>query len=398
MPAVNPEILVWARETAGLTPEEAVRKLVIRDTRKATALDRLAGYESGEEDPSRPLLVRMSKQYRRPLLTFYLPKPPLKGDRGADFRTLAADAPAPATSAVLDALIRDMRARQSMVRAVLEDEDETIPLDFVGSRTIADGQSAVLDSLRALLDFQLADYRDQRGADAAFKFLRNRAEREGIFVLLKGDLGSHHTAIELEVFRGFSIADNIAPFIVINDRDTRAAWSFTLLHEMVHLILGQTGVSGQQEENAIERFCDDVAGEFLLPGHEAGEIDIQDITDLDDIAERISEYANKRNLSRTMVAYRAYRAGTIGLTQYRELSGNFREQWHRQRAAQREQQRSKDGGPNYYVVRRHRLGEGLTSLVSRMMTDGELSTSRAARILGVRPTQIQAILAGSGPA
>ena len=82
MPTVNPEILVWARETAGLMPEEATKKLAIRDTKKTTALERLAGYESGAEDPSRSLLLKMSKQYRRPLLTFYLPKPPLKGDRG----------------------------------------------------------------------------------------------------------------------------------------------------------------------------------------------------------------------------------------------------------------------------------------------------------------------------
>ena len=380
-----------------MTVEEAVKKLAIRDTKKGTALNRLAGYESGAEDPSRPILSRMSKQYRRPLLTFYLPKPPQKGDRGADFRTLAADALSPATSAVLDSLIRDMHERQSMVRAVLEDEEETNPLPFVGSRSVADGPSAVGDSLRELLDFRLADYRAQRGADAAFSFLRNRAENAGIFVLLKGDLGSYHTAIELEVFRGFTISDVIAPFIVINDRDTRAAWAFTLLHEMVHLILGQTGVSGQRAENEIEGFCNDVAGEFLLPGDEAREIGLREIGDLDDIAERMSEFANSRNLSRTMVAYRAFRVGTIGQSQYRELSERFREQWFQLRAAQRAPRRSKDGGPNYYVVRRHRLGERITSLVSRMMAGGKLSTSRAARILGVRPTQVQAILSGSGP-
>ena len=397
MPAVNPEILIWARETAGLTQEEAVRKLNIRDTKKWTALDRLDGYESGAEDLSRPLLLRMSKQYRRPLLTFYLPKPPLKGDRGADFRTLAGDAQSPVGAANLDALLRDIKARQSMVRAVLEDEDEGGHLSFVGSRTIAEGQTVVLESLRAFLNVRLADYRAQKGADAAFNFMRASAEKEGIFVLLKGDLGSHHTAIELEVFRGFSIADNIAPFLVINDRDTRASWTFTLLHEMVHLILGQTGVSGQQADNEIERFCDDVAGEFLLPGHETGDIGLQNIIDLDDIAERIGEYANGRNLSRTMVAYRAYRAGAIGQTQYRELSIRFREQWLQRRAAQRAERQPEDGGPNYYVVRRHRLGEGLTSLVSRMMASGELSTSRAARILDVRPTQVQSILASSRP-
>ena len=187
---------------------------------------------------------------------------------------------------------------------------------------------------------------------------------------------------------------NLAPFIVINDRDTRAAWTFTLLHEMVHLILGQTGVSGLQVANEIERFCDDVAGEFLFPIEEVREIGLQNVAYLDSMEERINDFANQRNLSRTMVAYRAYRAGSIGQMQYRELSGRFREQWLRLRAAQRAQRKPEDGGPNYYVVRRHRLGEGLTSFVSRVMASGELSTSKAARILGVRPAQVQAILSG----
>ncbi len=395
MPSVNPEILVWARETAGLTQEEAARKLAIRDTRRATALDRLSGYESGCEDPSRPLLNRMAKQYRRPLLTFYLPTPPSKGDRGADFRTLAAGDQSPVDAANLDALLRDMRARQGMVRAVMEDENEVVPLPFVGSQLMSAGKSVILDTLGAALDLQLSDYRAQSNSDAAFNFVRAKAEGIGIFVLLRGDLGSHHSAIELDVFRGFSIADNLAPFIVINDRDTRAAWTFTLLHEMVHLILGQSGISGQQSENETERFCDDVAGEFLFPTHETGDIGLEDIADYDEMVDRIGLFANERKLSLTMVAYRAYRANVIGQNQYRELSGRFREQWLELRATQRAQQRNQDSGPNYYVVRRHRLGRGLTSFVNQTLKEGDLSTVRAARILGVRPDQVESILSGS---
>ncbi len=392
MPSVNPEILVWARETAGLTQEEAARKLDIRQTKKATALDRLAGYESGKEDPSRPLLLRMARQYRRPLLTFYLPVPPSKGDRGADFRTLPGDAQSTSEAAILDALLRDTKARQGMVRALLEDEDELLSLPFVGSQSMTDGKSVVLDTLGAALELHIDDYRAQRNADAAFNYVRAKAEERGIFVLLKGDLGSHHTAIELEVFRGFSIADDIAPFIVINDRDTRAAWTFTLLHEIVHLILGQSGVSGLQSGNDTEWFCDDVAGEFLFPTHESAELGLQDTMNLDEMAERIGVFARERNLSRTMVAYRGYRSEIIQNSQYRELSRMFRAQWIRQRDAQREQLRAQDRGPNPYVVRRHRLGRRLTSLVGRLMATGELSTSRAARILDARPTQVQAIV------
>jgi len=65
MPDVNPDILVWARETAGLTPEEAVRKLGINPSKNMTGAEKLAAYEKGVLSPSRPLLLKMSQQYRR---------------------------------------------------------------------------------------------------------------------------------------------------------------------------------------------------------------------------------------------------------------------------------------------------------------------------------------------
>jgi len=73
---VIPEILRWARETAGLSPEDAVKKLGIKDARGVAAIDRLAALENGEVPPTRAMLSRMARKYRRPLLTFYLAQPP----------------------------------------------------------------------------------------------------------------------------------------------------------------------------------------------------------------------------------------------------------------------------------------------------------------------------------
>ena len=112
----NPEIMRWARETAGLSLADAAHRLDI------SKVERLISYENGKEMPSRPVLLKMAKQYRRSLLTFYLETPPTQGNRGEDFRTVTADRTI-AGEATLDALIRDLRARQSLVHATLEDED-----------------------------------------------------------------------------------------------------------------------------------------------------------------------------------------------------------------------------------------------------------------------------------
>ncbi len=397
MPKVNHDILLWARETAGLTREEAVEKLGIRAARGMAAVDRLAALETGGAEPTRPMLVKMAKQYRRPLLTFYMSELPRKGDRGADFRTLPADEHSVAEDALLDALVRDVQARQSMVRAVLEDEDEAEPLHFIGSRKVSDGRPAVLAALQALLDVDLEEYRAQPNADAAFDLLRTGAERAGVFVLLKGDLGSYHTAIGTETFRGFAIADDVAPFVIINDRDARPAWSFTLLHESVHLILGQTGVGGARVESEIERFCDDVAGEFLLPGGEIKDLGLHHDMQLDTAVGLISKFAGEHNLSRTMVACKSYRSDVIERGYFDQLYAHFRQEWLRERDNRRDRERAQGGGPNYYVVRRHRIGKGLTEVVRRMMGAGALTTSRAARILGVKPHQVQALLDAAVP-
>ncbi len=391
MPRVNPAIMVWARETAGLNQKEAATKLGFRDSSRSSAAEKLAHIESGQKEPSRPQLIKMAGQYRRPLLTFYLSNPPRKGDRGVDFRTLPQSEHAP-EEALLDALIREIRARQSMVRVIMEDEEEAEPLPFVGSHRIEDGRAAVLASLQALLALNAADYRARPSAAAAFDLLRWRAEEAGVFVLLKGDLGNYATALDTSVFRGFAIADEIAPFIVINDQDAKSAWSFSLLHETVHLLLGHTGISASNAENRIERFCNDVAGEFLLPARDLDRLTLEDSSEIGAITEQISALANEFNVSRAMVAYKTYRADRISQDTYNRLRAAFRQAWQEERKQWREQAREQNGGPSYYTVRRHRLGNRIIGLVDHMMAADALSTSRAAQILGVKPRQVQPLL------
>jgi transcriptional regulator with XRE-family HTH domain len=128
---VNPTILIWARTTAGLSLDQAAHALGFNDTQERTAAARLQALEAGTDEPSRSVMVKMAKAYRRSLLVFYLEEPPTKGDRGQDFRTVPG-AQSPLYNPLLDALIRDLRGRQSIVRAV-EQETDASPLDFVGA-------------------------------------------------------------------------------------------------------------------------------------------------------------------------------------------------------------------------------------------------------------------------
>ena len=394
MPAVNPKILVWARETAGLTPQGAVRKIGIKDAYGMAAVDRLAELERGEKEPTRPVLVKMAQYYRRPLLAFYLDDPPPRSDRGADFRMLPTSL-SPEDEAIVDTLIRNVQSRQSMVRSLLEEEEEAELRRFVGTlrkRTQVSTTEAT-ESLHQVLGHDLTNrqYYEQPSPRDAFTLLRSRAEASGVFVILKGDLGSHHTAIDVDVFRGFAIADDIAPFVVINDKDSVPAWSFTLLHELVHLLLGRTGISSSAHpEWGVEELCNNAAAEWMLPTRTLNQIEID--RDLTKQQQYISEFARPRNLSHTMVAHRLLRTKRIDQQTFGPLREVFRERWDHERNQQRAKARESESGPNYYTVRRHRVGQALLEFTGRLVQSEALSITKAAMILDVKPGQVSKLL------
>jgi len=390
MAHINPEILEWARDTAGFTVDGAAKKLDIKDSKDLSAQEKLRNFELGLKEPSRSLLRRMAEKYRRPLVTFYMSVPPVKGDRGQDFRTLPEDQPR-SEEALLDALVRNIKARQSMVKAILEDDMEDIP--YIGSVNKDIGVDALADKIQTEIGFSQDDYRKCRTPNNAFTYLRDLIEDTGVFVLLIGNLGTHHTAIDIKTFRGFALSDKRAPFIVINDQDAHAAWNFTLLHEMVHLWLGQTGVSGASAENSIEKFCNDVAGEILLPTESLEAVAQSFGEDFEDIKHSISSFADSVNVSSSMVAYKLFRLNYIEVDEWRKLTNFYRASWVNSKIVQRQKAKEKGGaGPTYYVTQRHRLGRTFINFVGQTLATGAVTTTKAAKMLGVKPGKVMPLI------
>lgn len=384
MPGINPEVLVWARETAGLSRERAAKALAIGGG-KISGSETLRRYEDGEKETSRTLIVKMAKVYRRPLLVFYLPHPPTQAERGEDFRTLPEELRIESKGA-LDALVRDIYVRQDLVRNVLQDVEEDFPRDYVGSVKVDLEPASVSDYLGKLIGFDINEFRRYGKSEEAFSYLRKLIEEMGTFVLLIGNLGSHHTNIPVEVFRGFALSDKVAPFIIINDQDAPSARSFTLLHEFAHILIGVTGLSGGRAEQKVERYCNDIASLLLLP---AVDLNSQSwhAENVEILAQKVAGFAKSINVSGSLVAYRLLRSGVIQQDTWNILSQKFRELWAAQKAAAKEG-RDDSSGPSYYVVRRHKLGGAIVNLVQRTMREGALTATKAGRVLGVKPANV----------
>ena len=381
MPKVNPDILVWAREIAALSLEEAAKKIG-RTCKLLSALER------GEKDPSLSMLLTMAKKYRCPLVTFYLDQPPRKGDYGVDYRTLPKEGFDPKEQALVDALISNVVASQQMIRATLEAEDEAEKVAFIGSLHAGSSIQNTVKKISKVLELDVEGYRREKTKEKAFSLLRLRLEEAGTFVLLKKNLGSFHTNISVEAFRGFAIADPISPYIVINHNDSVAARTFTLLHELTHLLLGETGISGsavstQQEQT--EKFCNAVASEWLLPAKDLDTLVIDD-----NLKESISRFALKHHLSKSMVAYRLLLIKKIDEQFFNHLKNDFIGDWKQLFEAKKTSKSC--GGPNYYAMQKFLCGPALCNLVKRMMYADALSVTKAARILGVHATQVYKML------
>ncbi len=388
---VNPEILVWARSKADLSIQDAVRELGIQNLKNYLADERLEDFESGECKPPRSLLVEMARVYHQPLLTFYVAEPPKETSRGVDFRTLPDNIQTGSTG-ILNLFLRDIIARQSMVRAVMEEEDKSVSLDWVGSRTMKDGVDVLVQSIQELIRIDHGHYHAQQSPEEAFFMIRKRIEQAGVFVLLESGLECGYKAFALQQFSGFAIADRCAPFVVINQRNSYPAISSMLLHELVHLLLGDTGVSNDCFENSVEKFCHDVAEKFFLPSAELKKLGIEFHTDHDTMATRIMEFAKERNLSSYMVADKALQHGLINDLEFNRVSQYFGKLRSGEDQDFEAGTSVKPSDSGYFAARRHCLGGALVSFVKRMVSNGSLPATKAAIILSVFPTEVQHVL------
>jgi len=376
---INPDMLVWARKGAALSLEDAAAKTGI-------SKKKLEAYEAKTDNPTRNQLFTLARVYRQSLITFYLENPPQIAQLGKDFRRLARHA-SEQEEAILNALHLDIWARKDLVRGILEDDEDACPLDFIGSLKIGESVIGAADRIKERLEIKSDDWTSQhRSPDKLFTDLRERVESLGVFVLLLGNLGTYHTNISEKIFRGFAITDDLAPFIVINGNDARAARSFTLMHELVHLFVGEAGLSSQpiveNPRNAIddvEKFCNNVAGEILLPKRALQEAPT--FKDRSEAAEFISRKAEYHNLSKPMVAYRLLQMGKIDKSVYRDVN-NISE-------SKRKKDTTKSGGPDYYRVLNHHLGKPLVNLTGRALRDNQITHTTAARVLGLAPGSVE---------
>jgi Zn-dependent peptidase ImmA (M78 family)/DNA-binding XRE family transcriptional regulator len=290
-------MLKWAREQQRLTIPDVARALRIHEQ---TLLD----WESGKESPSLAKLRQLAKRYKRPLMVFYLASPVQGFTLVKDFRTLPSGASE--FSPALITAIRAAQERQAWAEEFLGDEGEQ-PLEFVGSCTTDSNIRDVAASIRAKLGITADAIAGTKDAREAFTLWRSRIEAIGCFVF-------QVPSIDLKEMRGFALPNRLAPAVAVNIKDTYTARIFTMIHELCHIYLGETGVTGAGKlqfspkvRNPIERFCNRVAGATLVPARDLKTIVPDDWMRRSD--ETVSELAASYKVGRPVILIRLFEIG-----------------------------------------------------------------------------------------
>jgi len=259
---IKAELLVWTRNRAKVTLEDAAKAAGVTTTE-------IEAWEAGREAPSLNQLRNLAAKYHFPLAVFYLPEPPADFAPLRDFRRLP-DAGDQSITANLAFHIRTAYERRDIALELYDDLREpahTFPL----KAKLADDPEAVGAAIRKFLGIDDDAQRRAARASRAFDFWRRKLEENDVLVFV---ISGPHYSVELEGMRGFAIAKEKLPVIVVNGRDySQGGKCYTLLHELTHIILGESAISngnsgrigGTAEEDRIERFCDAVAAAALMP-------------------------------------------------------------------------------------------------------------------------------------
>ena len=363
---VSGTLLSWARERSRLAPGEL-------ESRFPALLE----WEEGTKLPTLKQLERFAQATHTPIGYLFLPEPPEESLPIPDFRTIGNIEVGQASPDLLDTVYQ-CQQRQDWYRDYARVHQES-PVPFVGTFIAGTDVADSAAQMSAVLSFAP----EERGTtwSEAFRRLIEEADDHGVLVMVSGIVGSNtHRKLDPEEFRGFALADDLAPVIFINGSDTKAAQIFTLAHELVHIWLGESAVDDPEmsasSSNSIERWCNEVAAEFLLPAAALRGVSV----DWDDLTEELERLARQFKVSTLVVLRRLFDTGYFTLPQYRAEYADERERI----LALMEERSSGGGGGNFYNTQPVRVSKRFARALIESTLEGQTLHRDAFRMLGFK--------------
>lgn len=365
--SVKPTLLKWAAKRARLTDDAAVRRF-----------RKWPEWLSGEVHPTLRQLENFARLTHVPFGFFFLPEPPAIVLPVPDFRTMRDTALEEPSIELLDTVYL-CQQRQDWFREYASLHG--LPrVEWVGSLTADLPIERAASLLRNALGISIDARRELSTWINALRQLIELAEQAGVLMMASSIVGSNpHRKLDVGEFRGFALVDDQAPLVFLNAGDSKAAQMFTLAHELAHIGLGESGVSDSQAgvvpDLAVERWCNQVAAEILMPLAE-----FQPSIDRDEsVTLTIQRLVRDFKVSTLVALRRLFDAGQIDEN---TLWRTYREELDRLK----QYDRSSDGG-DFYRTLGARTGKRFARALVARTLEGQTLFQDAFRLLGIRKSE-----------
>lgn len=318
---ITPDVLEWARNRAQMSIDALSAKL-------HTKAEKIEAWESGEAKPTFKQAQTLANKLHIPFGYLFLSMPPEEKLPIPDLRTIGDGEPE-AISPVFRDLLNDVKRKQDWYRdyAIENNEDS---FSYLGAFSVKSGVKTVSDSIKEALNLTPTNRDKCYDKNSYLKLLTEKIEELGVLVMRNSIVGSNtHRPLSVKEFRGFAISDIYAPLIFINSSDANSAKIFTLIHELAHLWIDESGISSVElykpDNNTVEKFCNAVSAEVLVPAFEFSEI----WDEKEDVNENIANTAEYFKVSTFVIARRAWALEFIEkeifFTYFAEASREFEE-------------------------------------------------------------------------
>lgn len=360
---INPLTLEWAREVSHLTIEELAGALNVKP-------GRVAEFESGEALPTFRQLTLMAAKLDRPLGFFFAP-PPIEPDvpETADFRGRGDDELPPD-------LVREMR-RAARHRDVMLDLGGTstyrLPSQPINWQTVATRATELREFFGLTDTFVPPESRSNQ----VFNFWRGLLEENGVLVF-------QATKISLDSFRGLSVHHDALPMVLINGADSATGRTFTLFHEVAHLINRTSGLCTLRESVGEEAIANNFAANFLMP-ETAVRAQLNGPTDPETVAERLARHFKVSPLA---AAVRLRRLDVIEDADLEAIRVVSDEKWRQVR----EVRKQGDGFVPQWRLRYRDLGPAYIGAIARALEDSRVDLMDATYLLNARLPMVHQML------
>lgn len=307
-----------------------------------------------------------------PFAFLLLDNPPAKINLEAEFRTINNESTEEFSRDLSDTIL-DMKSKQGFLSEFREENGyERISFPDISK----DSPKEIMTLMGLAPGFQINNR--LHDPESVFAFVRQNLEKKGFVIFKSGIVGSNtRRKLNPKEFRGFALKDSYAPLIFINRNDAPTAQNFTLIHEAIHLMKGDSNdLISSDEETANERMINGLVSEILAP-----EEIIKDAWKSNDyqtdLILRIGKIGRTLGLSIPVIAIRLKELDLISSEKCDEIveedKANF------------VPQRKEKGGADYFDVVLSKLSSNFTASVIDGINSEELSITEGARLLGINP-------------